>query len=583
LARVVQVGLDLVLLVGVGRGRDVVGRHWGLDSISEGDRVQVPGALVDGLLVGVGGWDDGCVVEDVTTVTDVGHWDLLELVHHQLLLDLLIEVLDLDGVHGKGLVLGLHHLLLDELIDELLGFKGGDLELGHEFLLDGLDLVLGNGESLDGGKDLVNDRLLVSKDLVEVELLKDGILEEISLEEGLGDWEGIVLVHHQLFLDLLDLVRGEGLELLVHHHLLLELLNIGVNGEGLVLLVHHHLFLDLLNVVHGGEDFVLVLGNDESLSGGEDVVNDGPLVSEDLVKVELLEDGILDEVFLDERIDGLVGVEGIEVDVLNGDLNQLVSDDLEVLDLSGDWVNHLADNLLINDGGGHDLGNLWLVDQKILEDLVHDDVVVDLVGVEGVEGVGSVWGLDLVDPVVDVEVLDGRDGSLGPDIVDILVPDVGWLPNSVRGGLRVEDDGVDILVEEIWVTEEGLELWVDPVLLEVGGGEVELEDRVLKVLTEEGESDVGLEEGVTDELVKAQDRDSVESLNVILVLLTPDVVKEVSEPCLLCVLPEEGVVQETGGRGLVKGLGSNAGCEEGDSDKSLHDERGKRAGIKETG
>lgn len=130
----------------------------------------------------------------------------------------------------------------------------------------------------------------------------------------------------------------------------------------------------------------------------------------------------------------------------------------------------------------------------------------------------------------------------------------------------MEDDGVDILVEEIWVTEEGLELWVDPVLLEVGGGEVELEDRVLKVLTEEGESDVGLEEGVTDELVKAQDRDSVESLNVILVLLTPDVVKEVSEPCLLCVLPEEGVVQETGGRGLVKGLGSNAGCEEGDSD-----------------
>ena len=145
----------------------------------------------------------------------------------------------------------------------------------------------------------------------------------------------------------------------------------------------------------------------------------------------------------------------------------------------------------------------------VLEDFVHDDVVLDLVGVES----GGHWvGQSLV-LVHDVVVLvlnhsllteseEGTNQSLlvlsddGVDFVHVqyvheVVVDGRLGLDSI--GVDVEDDWVDVLVEEIWVTEEGLEFWVDPVLLELRGGQVDLEEGVRKVLTEEGESPVLLE------------------------------------------------------------------------------------------
>jgi len=111
---------------------------------------------------------------------------------------------------------------------------------------------------------------------------------------------------------------------------------------------------------------------------------------------------------------------------------------------------------------------------------------------------------------------------------------------------------------------------VSPELLEVWGGQVNLEEWVSEMLTEEGKSVVGLEQWVADEFVKAQNVDSVD----VVVGGGVDVAEGVHIEDILVpqtvqteLFPQKVLLQTSL---VVKGLGSSACCEQCNCDKSLH-------------
>jgi len=179
------------------------------------------------------------------------------------------------------------------------------------------------------------------------------------------------------------------------------------------------------------------------------------------------------------------GVENVNWE--DGLLNILVVTNC-VFDFSGDWVNNLNEVVFLNWGLSLEVNqnfqDFWLVDEG-LDDLVQDLGVLNMVDVQWVDSL-----------VKDV---------LGVDIQINLTVDI-----DTGGWDSVVDDWEDVLVEQVLALEEGGEDWMSPELLEVWGGQVNLECWVGEVLTEEGDGIIGLEEWVTDEFVKAQNVDSID-------------------------------------------------------------------------
>jgi hypothetical protein len=181
------------------------------------------------------------------------------------------------------------------------------------------------------------------------------------------------------------------------------------------------------------------------------------------------------------------GVEDVNWE--DGLLNVLVVTN-SVLDFSGDWVNNLDEVVFLNWGLSLEVSqnfqDFWLVDEG-LDDLVHALGVLNMVNVQ--------WEDSLSEDVLGVNI----QVNLTVDI------DTG-------GWDGVVDDWEDVLVEQVLALEEGGEDWMSPELLEVWGGQVNLECGVGEVLTEEGEGVIGLEKWVTDEFVKAQNVDSIDGV-----------------------------------------------------------------------
>jgi len=201
------------------------------------------------------------------------------------------------------------------------------------------------------------------------------------------------------------------------------------------------------------------------------------------------------------------------------------------------------------------------VDDLVQENFLEHGVLNEFIVVDGIN-ILEVLNI-VVDDLwfVDKEGLD--DFVQNIDVMDRCVQTEIKFPIVNTGGVvSVVDDWVDVLVEKIRVTEEGCENFLSPVLLEVRGGQVQLEEWVAEVLTEEGKGVISLEQWVADDFVKAQSIDSVDGIDVEGVSGAIDILPHTDS---MIPLQETSLV--------VKGLSSNASCEQCDCDESLHDTR----------
>jgi hypothetical protein len=280
-------------------------------------------------------------------------------------------------------------------------------------------------------------------------------------------------------------------------------------------------------------------------------------ISEDIVRVVLLQNFVFDKVSLNTGVNGVEFVINI-LDVTN-----------DVLNFSSDWVNNLFKGvsfLHLNWRLDLNFQDFWLVDDGVLEDFVQNVCVLDVM-------VGD-W-VTSVDWVGIICVLFSKDGvEWGGDLViskDVLCvqTEIKFPIVNTGGVVSVVYNWVNVLVEKIRVTEEGCENFLSPVLLEVRGGQIQLEERVAEVLTEEGKGVISLEQWVADDFVKAQSIDSVDGIDVADEVIVSDVFSDA-----VYILPHTDSMiplQETSL--VVKGLSSNASCEQCDCDESLHDTR----------
>jgi len=247
------------------------------------------------------------------------------------------------------------------------------------------------------------------------------------------------------------------------------------------------------------------------------------------------------------------GVEDVNWE--DGLLNVLVVTN-GVLDFSCDWVNNLDEGVILNWGLSLEVNqnfqDFWLVDEG-LDDLLNALGVLNMVNVQ--------W-----------------EDSLAEDVLGVNIQ-VNFTVDIDTGGWDgVVDDWENVLVEQVLALEEGGEDWVSPELLEVWGGQVNLECGVGEVLTEEGDCVIGLEEWVTDEFVKAQNVDSIDGVVGVVGHWDGGIEGDI-------LADPEDILPHTGGTGqtmlplqqlpktglVIPGLGSNAGCEQCNGDESLHD------------